>query len=136
MTISRRDFSLASLFIFVSRCFARVSQCFAQEKPTRQMVKAEDSRIRLFSSEDLYRLEYLQERKVIIGNQKQNKLLILDLKSKTYTEKPYKPWASSAKITSTVVPWEEHRRPNPTPPMLPFDRTLFEIPAGFVKAKN
>ena len=33
---------------------------------------------------------------LFIGNQKQNKMFILDLNSKTYTEKPYKHWANSA----------------------------------------
>jgi hypothetical protein len=46
--IDRRTFTFASLFMVVSRCFARVSQCFAQEKtPTRQMVKGEGSGIRM-----------------------------------------------------------------------------------------
>ena len=127
MRISRRTFTFASLLVAVSRCFA-------QEKPTREMVKAENSSIRMFSSEDLYRIEYLQERKVVIGNQKLNKIVILDLNSKTYTEKPYRHWATSAKLIGTVrqVPV----KPEPQPyPFVPFDPSLFEIPAGFVKAK-
>ena len=134
--IDRRTFTFASLLMAVSRCFARVSQCFAQEKPTRQMGKAENSSIRMFSSEDLYRIEYLQERKVIIGNQKLNKLFILDLNPKTYTEKPYRHWATSAKIIGTVRRAPVKPEPQPQPyPFVPFDPSLFEIPAGFVKAK-
>jgi hypothetical protein len=110
----------------------RIQGAKPQSRKTRQMVKAESSDIRLFSSDDLYRLEYLQERKIIIGNQKQNKIFILDMDSKTYTEKPYKPWASSATMVLTTT----RERPKPQPnPFIPFDATLFEIPAGFVKAK-
>ena len=145
MRISRRDFSLACLFMIVSRCVAQekakepsTSQRQAagwpeSEPSTRQMVKGELSGIRMFSSEDLYRIEYLQERKVIIGNQKLNKIFILDLNSKTYTEKPYPHWATSARLTTTT---KRPSKPEPQPyPFVPFDPSLFEIPAGFVKAK-
>jgi hypothetical protein len=126
--IDRRTFTFVSLFMVVSRCFAQ------EKTPTRQMVKGEGSGIRMFSSEDLYRIEYLQERKVIIGNQKLNKIFILDLNSKTYTEKPYQHWATSARLTITTT--KRPSKPEPQPyPFVPFDPSLFEIPAGFVKSK-
>jgi hypothetical protein len=67
--IDRRTSTFASLLVAVSRCFAQ------EKTPTRQIVKGEDSGIRMFSSEDLYRIEYLQERKVIIGNQNWTKFV-------------------------------------------------------------
>ena len=83
--IPRRTFVLVCLFILDYQWHA-----FAQPE-ARQMFKTEGQNLRIYDAEDRRRFELLDKHQVVIERIDLKKTFILNLDSKTFTEKPYEP---------------------------------------------
>jgi len=119
--INRRTFGFACLFMLACQWRA-----FAQPA-ARQMTKTEGKNLRIYYAEDRRRFELLDKHQVVIERIDQKKTFVLNLDSRTFSEKPYEP------IVKGSIEFELMRdTPIPGHPnILPFDSKLFEVPRNF-----
>jgi hypothetical protein len=117
--ITRRTFGLMVLVMLPSRVFA--------QPEARQMMKTEGKNLRIYFAEDRRRFELLDKHQVIIERIDLKKTFVLNLDSRTFSEKPYEP------IVEGSIEFRLMRdTPNPDHPnILAFDSKLFEVPRNF-----
>jgi hypothetical protein len=119
--ITRRTFGLACLFMFAFR-----RRAFTKTE-ARQMMKTEGKNLRIYFAQDRRRFELLDKHQVVIERIDLKKTFVLNLNSRTFSEKPYEP------IVEGTIEYQLMRdTPAPDhPDILPFDSTLFEVPRNF-----